>query len=96
MVVKIANSIKNVSEQMPGMEVEPSEQFGDPKKTIKGRSITCLECGKSFQVITKKHLASHGLTPEKYRARYGYKKNASLIAKGLAKARRKKMQEMHF
>ncbi|MEA4855679.1 MucR family transcriptional regulator, partial [Solidesulfovibrio sp.] len=46
----------------------------DPKKAIKEASIVCLECGKSFKVITKKHLASHGLTAEEYRAKYGYKK----------------------
>jgi predicted transcriptional regulator len=97
MVVKIANSIKNVSEQAPGMEIEASEpQFGDPKKAIKEKSVTCLECGKSFKVMTKKHLATHGLTTDEYREKYGYKKNTSLIAKSLSKARRKKMQEMQL
>ncbi len=97
MVVKIASSIKNLSEQAPGMEAEPdAPQFGDPKKAIKEKSITCLECGKSFKVLTRKHLATHGLTPDEYREKYGYKKNTSLITKGLAKARRKKMQEMQL
>ncbi len=66
----------------------------DSKKAIKEASITCLECGKSFKVITKKHLATHGLTPEQYRAKYGYKKTQALACKSLARERRKKMKDM--
>jgi len=74
---------------------EQSEAFAlDPKKAIKEKSIVCLECNKSFKVLTKKHLAIHGLTPEEYKMKWGYKKNTSLVAKGLARERRKKMQDM--
>ena len=68
----------------------------DPKKAIKEKSVTCLECGKSFKVITKKHLTTHDLTTEEYREKYGYKKGTALIAKALSKARKKKMQEMQL
>ena len=66
----------------------------DPKKAIKESSITCRECGKSFKVITKKHLAGHGLTSEEYRAKYGYKKGAGLACKSLVRNRRAKMKDM--
>ena len=66
----------------------------DPKKSIRESSITCLECGKSFKVITRKHLLTHGLTPDEYRAKYGMKKGMALIAKGLQRERRKKMKDM--
>lgn len=36
----------------------------------------------------------HGLSTEEYREKWGYKKGASLVAKSLARDRRKKMQEM--
>ncbi|MHC1788286.1 Ros/MucR family transcriptional regulator [Solidesulfovibrio sp.] len=65
----------------------------DPKKAIKEASIVCCECGKSFKVITRKHLATHGLTPEEYRAKYGYKKTQALACKSLARERRKTMQK---
>ena len=68
----------------------------DPKKAIREKSIICLECGKSFKVITKKHLAKHDMTPEEYKEKWGYKKNQSLVAKSLARERRKKMQEMEL
>jgi len=94
MVKTLAEGIQNVAE---GEEKkEPTKPSVDPKKAIREKSIVCLECGKSFKVLTKKHLASHDLTPEEYKEKWGYKKTISLVAKGLARERRKKMQEMRL
>ena len=68
----------------------------DIKKSVKEKSVTCLECGKSFKILTKRHLALHGLTSEEYRAKYGMKKNAPLVCKTLQRERRKKMAEMQL
>lgn len=68
----------------------------DPAKAVKESSVVCLECGKAFKVLTKKHLGAHGLTPEEYRAKYGYKKGAPLAAKSLQRERRKKMKDMRL
>lgn len=73
--------------------VESMRPALDPKKSIKEASITCLECGRSMKVITKKHLATHGITPAEYRAKYGYKKTQALACKSLARERRKTMQK---
>lgn len=99
MVIKIAASLRGISDPEAGVgaaDVQSTTQYGDPKKAIKEKSIQCMECGKTFKVLTKKHLASHDLTPKEYREKYGYKKNTALIAKGLSKARRKKMREMQL
>ena len=66
----------------------------DPKKALKEKSITCLECGKSFKIISTKHLVGHGLTAKEYRVKYGYKKDQPLCAKALARERRAKMKDM--
>lgn len=66
----------------------------DPKKAIKDRSITCMECGKSFKIITRKHLATHGLTPASYKEKWGLKKGTALACRSLARERRKKMKDM--
>ena len=66
----------------------------DPKKAVKEASIVCLECGKSFKVITKKHLASHNLSAEEYREKHGYKKTQALACKSLVRERRAKMKDM--
>lgn len=92
MVQSIAEGIKKASEGVScDKEQEPAT---DPKKAIREKSIICLECGKSFKVLTKKHLASHGLTAQEYKAKWGYKKNTSLVCKSLARERRKKMESM--
>lgn len=68
----------------------------DPKKAIREKSIICMETGKSMKVITKRHLAKVGLTPEEYRAKWGYSKDLPLVCKELQRARRKKMQDMRL
>lgn len=68
----------------------------DPKAAIKERSITCLICGKQMKVITAKHLASHDITPEEYRAKFGYKKGQALACKALSRERKKAMQGMEL
>ncbi|MGE4539502.1 MucR family transcriptional regulator [Desulfovibrio sp. JY] len=95
MVRRLAIGIRDISGEAPAGEAEQTVGM-DPKKAIKEKSVTCLECGKSFKVITKKHLASHGLTPEEYKAKHGYKKSMPLVCKSLQRDRRKKMKDMRL
>lgn len=93
MVRTVAEGIRTMSEfsaETGELETAPS----DAKKAIKEKSITCMECGKSFKIITKKHLASHGLNPDEYRERHNYKKGVPLVCKALQRERRKKMKSM--
>nr|WP_203544552.1 MucR family transcriptional regulator [Desulfovibrio sp. JC022] len=92
MVRKLSAGIQAIAENsLPAQEEAPA---CEPKKSIKEKSIVCCECGKSFKIITKKHLASHGLTPDEYREKYGLKKKTPLVCKSLQRERRKKMKEM--
>jgi predicted transcriptional regulator len=93
MVRSLAEGIKNVAEGTQAEAVK-TPSLEDAKKAIREKSIICMECEKSFKVLTKRHLATHGLTPEQYREKWGYKKGTSLVAKSLARDRRKKMQDM--
>lgn len=96
MVTKLAEKFRAMSD---GGGMSPEEDGGnaiDPKKAIKEKSITCVICGKTFKLITKKHLASHGLTTEQYREHCGYKKGTPLVCKFLQRERRKKMQGMRL
>ncbi len=95
MVRRLAVGIRDISLAAESAEPEQAVDM-DPKKAIKEKSVTCLECGKSFKVITKKHLASHGLTPEEYKAKHGYKKSMPLVCKSLQRERRKKMKDMRL
>ncbi|MCF8105092.1 MAG: MucR family transcriptional regulator [Desulfohalobiaceae bacterium] len=98
MVKTLSESIKSVSVGAESTESTQGKQEPavDPKKAVREKSVVCLECGKTFKVLTKRHLATHDLTPEEYKQKWGYKKNQALIAKGLARDRKKKMQEMQL
>ena len=92
MVRKLSIGIQAISE---GGETAQEEGLAcDPHKSIREKSIICCVCGKSFKILTKKHLASHDLTPAEYRDKFGYKKNSPLVCKSLQRERRKKMKEM--
>ena len=64
--------------------------------SIKENSVTCLVCGKSFKVLGKRHLATHGLSPKEYREKFGLRKRAPLICKSLARERREMMKGMRL
>ncbi len=68
----------------------------DPRDAVREGSVVCLECGMKFKMLTKRHLAQHGLTPEEYKLKWGLKKGASLACKSLQRMRRKKMQDMRL
>ena len=94
-VLNLATKLKAVAEGTAcccaGEEAAP---VADGKSSIKETSVVCMECGKKFKILSKKHLETHGLSVEEYKAKYGIKKSTSLVAKGLVRERRKKMQEM--
>jgi predicted transcriptional regulator len=92
MVQTLAASIKSIAE---GGSIEANEEYAvEPSKAIREKSILCCVCGKSFKVLTKKHLGTHDLTPEEYREKFGFKKKTPLVCKSLQRERRKKMKEM--
>lgn len=96
MVGSLANRLRNLGGE-EGVSAGSAENVDmDPKKAIREKSVICMECGKSFKVLTKRHLALHDLSPAEYKQKYGYKKSTALIAKGLARERRKKMQDMRL
>ncbi len=96
-VNKLAADLRKVSEGACSC-TEDAETVPavDGKKSIKEKTVTCLECGKSFKMLGKKHLAGHGLTPEEYKEKYGLKKSTALVCRELVRQRRKKMQEMQL
>jgi predicted transcriptional regulator len=96
LVRKLSDSIRAISENSGSAAIVEEGEILDPKKAIKEKSITCVICGKSFKLLTKKHLASHGLTADEYRERCGYKKRTPLVCKALQRDRRKKMQDMRL
>ena len=92
-VAKVAASLKDIAGDGE-CACETDISTAGAKKSIKEKSVTCLECGKSFKILTVRHLSRHGLTAEEYKAKYGLKKGTALVCKSLQRERRKKMQDM--
>ncbi len=98
MIMNMAGRLQNIAgaentvEEAPVEEERPS--IADAKNSIRQKSITCLECGRVMKVITKKHLALHGLDAATYREKWGLKKGTPLASKELQKVRRAKMKDM--
>ncbi|MGE4292967.1 MAG: MucR family transcriptional regulator [Desulfovibrio sp.] len=93
MVRKLSIGIRGLAE---GSNPASAPDFPDPQKAIREKSIVCLESGQSFKILTKKHLAKFGLTPDEYRAKWGYPKKQPLVCKSLQRERRKRMKEMQL
>lgn len=93
MVKNLSHHLRNL-EELPMEQEEPAPVSVSPSKSIKEKTITCLECGKSFKIITKKHLMTHNLDADSYREKWGIKKTTPLVCKELQRERRKKMREM--
>jgi predicted transcriptional regulator len=90
------DSLKNVKADEEGAPEEEAAPAMEPKKSIKQNSVTCLECGKKFKILTKRHLSEHGLTPKEYKAKYGFKARQPLSAKSLSAKRRKVAKEQNL
>ncbi|MEF8823115.1 MAG: MucR family transcriptional regulator [Desulfohalobiaceae bacterium] len=101
---EITSMVQSVADRLRGVEAHAEsdqaqaqqEPAVDPKKSVREKSVICLECGKSFKILSKRHLSQHGLTPQEYKEKWGFKKNQSLVAKALSRQRRKKMQEIQL
>ena len=89
-------SLKNVKADEEGGPAEEAAPAMKPKDSIKQNSVTCLECGKKFKILTKRHLKDHGLTPKEYRKKWGFKARQPLAAKSLSAKRRKVAKEKNL
>ena len=95
MVTKLSARLQGIaSGEQIEETVEEKNPVVDAKKSIREKSITCLECGKIMKVLTKRHLALHGLDAASYREKWGFKKGTPLTCKELQRSRRVKMKDM--
>ncbi len=81
--------------QRTGQDVEVEESVvRDPQSSIQRNQVICLECGKSFKLLSNRHLALHGLTPREYKQKHGIRMTQALSARTLSQRRRKLAKEL--
>ncbi len=93
---KLRGSMGSLDESVSIVDNTSMQPAVNPKKAIREKSIVCVLCGAQFKVLTRKHLETHGHTPESYRELCGYKKKAALVCKELVRARKDKMSSMRL
>ena len=68
---------------------EPNTELATPaqiRKSIRDEGLTSFLDGRSYKTL-KRHLTAHGLTPERYRARFGLPADYPMTAPGYAAQR---------
>lgn len=93
---QVYSALVQLQEREKGTAVESAQEAAglgflreNPAKSVTRTSVICLECGAKFKQLTGRHLATHGLTPSQYRAKWGFRKRQALVAKQLSSQRRK-------
>lgn len=98
MVERIAVSITSLqsatSSSVEGSEPYIAHYSSSASNAVKENAIVCLECGKSFRILTKRHLALHSLTVDEYKEKYGYHRNVPLVCRSLQRERKEIMSSM--
>ncbi len=81
--------------QRSGQSAEMEEPISrDPQASIQRNQVLCLECGKSFKLLSNRHLALHSLTPREYKQKHGIRMTQALSARTLSARRRKLAKEL--
>jgi predicted transcriptional regulator len=94
-ISKVYTALLEVQKLEKMAEQEPEESGAlaqlkmNPEKSITRSFVICLECGMKFKQLTARHLATHGISPSEYRAKWGFTKRQPLVAKQLSAQRRK-------
>lgn len=92
---RVYDALVEVQRKEKLAEREPEDMSGlgqlraRPEKSITRAHVICLECGMKFKQLTARHLATHGVSPAEYRAKWGFTKRQPLVAKQLSAQRRK-------
>ena len=86
-------TLKDIQQLGNGTEFEEVVSR-DPQASIQRNQVICLECGKSFKLLSNRHLALHGLTPREYKQKHGIRMTQALSARTLSARRRKLAKDL--
>ena len=88
MVRKLTLTFRDLTTGAPmTVTVDAPEQ--DARQFHTDTEITCMVCGKKFKMLTRRHLATHGMTKEQYMAKFGITKDMSFSVAAIGKMHRK-------
>ena len=92
-IYKVLQELQSLEAELPSSD---QERVSPPMKTldtIQRNQVICLECNKSFKLLSNRHLALHRLTARDYKVKYGLPLRQPLSAKSLSQMRRRIAKE---
>jgi predicted transcriptional regulator len=92
-VRKVFETLQKLQTIVDGSEFEQGMST-DPQASIQRNQVICLECRRSFKLLSNRHLALHGLTPREYKRKHGIRMTQALSAYTLSARRRKLAREL--
>jgi predicted transcriptional regulator len=92
-VRKVFETLQKLQTIVDGSEFEQGMPT-DPQASIQRNQVICLECRRSFKLLSNRHLALHGLTPREYKRKHGIRMTQALSAYTLSARRRKLAREL--
>jgi predicted transcriptional regulator len=90
---KVFHTLQEVQQLDSSTEVE-EKATRDPQSSIQRNHVVCLECHKTFKLLSNRHLALHGLTPRTYKKKHGIRMTQALSARTLSARRRKVAKDL--
>jgi predicted transcriptional regulator len=88
-VKKVYQALKWVqSQEEKSVQAAEGAKMSGPE-SIQRNKVICLECGKEFKILTKRHLALHELDQREYKTKWGIPLRQSLSSRSLSARRRK-------
>jgi predicted transcriptional regulator len=85
LIGNVSDSMRKLAQPAPPPEAAPVPAV-NPKKSVFPDYIVCLEDGKKFKSM-KRHLSSHGMTPQQYRAKWNLPADYPMTAPNYSAAR---------
>ena len=88
LISTVHGALNNISQPVVEQEsAEPLKPAVPIKKSVTPEFIICLEDGKQCKMLKRHLMASFGLTPDEYRAKWGLPSDYPMVAPNYAKAR---------
>lgn len=94
LIANVSHALRQADDGAPSTFKEELKPAVPIKRSVHADYIICLEDGKKFKSL-KRHLRTqYGLTPEKYRERWGLPHDYPMVAPNYAKARSQLAKKM--
>ncbi len=92
LISQIHSALTQLSNRSPAEPFKPAVGI---KRSVTAEHIVCLEDGKAFKSL-KRHLRTHKMTPDQYRAKWNLPLDYPMVAPNYAVARSQIAKQMGF